>query len=416
VGEPSHDSKHHSRLRDHSPRSWTRSAATTRPRLRRPPIGDDPVELSTGAPNGKVERITSASRTLDGDQLRADPERSLADPGQTGSDSEQTVADSDQTGSDIDQTAADSDQAAADSDQAAADSDQEASDRNLFEGGDPRVHELTRDLRDRGTEQRQESARRRVEAAAVRDAVAHARDLAALERDQAAELRDRELAERDAAWEHDGRALTGADILLRAAENRKRAASDRAAAATGRARAALDREQAARDREQASRDRLQAQADRQELLHQLAIAETDALTGTRTRGAGLADLEHELDRARRTGGTLVVAYVDVVGLKAVNDRKGHTAGDAVLRRTVREVRGHMRSYDLMIRLGGDEFLCVMSGATIEHARLRFDAVDAALSAGTAPCAIKVGFAALGPDDSVTGLIARADRELPGSRR
>ena len=68
------------------------------------------------------------------------------------------------------------------------------------------------------------------------------------------------------------------------------------------------------------------------LLRQLAASETDALTGARTRAAGLADVDHEIDRARRTSGVLSLAYIDVVGLKAANDERGHAAGDALLQR------------------------------------------------------------------------------------
>ena len=98
-----------------------------------------------------------------------------------------------------------------------------------------------------------------------------------------------------------------AGLLHRAVQNRHDAAADRAAAIESRARAAADREQAARDREQAARDRLQAQIDRDALLEQLAIAETDQLTGTRMRAAGLADLDREIERARRTAMRLAVA-------------------------------------------------------------------------------------------------------------
>lgn len=328
-------------------------------------------------------------------------------------DLEQTLADTDQTAASRNQTGADSHQAAADSDQAAADSAQAASDRDFARGGDPGAQDITRDLRDSSAQQRRESGLARVEAAAARDAAAHARDLAALARDQAAEARDRELAARDAARADDGRSVTGAEIVLRAAQNRRIAAADRAAAAEARARAAENREQAARDREQAARDRAGAQADREALLQQLAIAETDQMTGTRSRAAGLADLDHEIDRARRTAGLLVVAYVDVVGLKAVNDANGHAAGDALLRRAVRAIREQLRSYDLIIRLGGDEFLSVMSGATIEHAHQRFDAVRATLAADPDQCEIKVGFAALKPKESAAELIERADADLLG---
>jgi diguanylate cyclase (GGDEF)-like protein len=323
---------------------------------------------------------------------------------------DQTLADEDQTLADADQSSADSDQTAADSDQVAADNDQEASDRDLAGGGDPALHDRTRHLREHGSHQRREAAKARAEAAAARDAVAHARDLAASARDQAAALHDRELAVRDAAWAARGRA----DLQLRAAENRERAAADRAAAAEGRARAAADREQARRDREQAARDRLEAQADREELLHQLAMTETDALTGARARSAGLEDLDREIDRARRTTGALAIAYVDVVGLKATNDERGHAAGDALLRRVVHAIRSQLRSYDSIARLGGDEFLCVISGATVDDVRERFGAVQAALGADPYPCRIKVGLAALAQDDDAARLIGRADENMPTS--
>ena len=140
------------------------------------------------------------------------------------------------------------------------------------------------------------------------------------------------------------------------------------------------------------------------------------LTGTRMRAAGLADLDREIERARRTTTLLAVAYVDVVGLKTVNDEHGHSAGDALLQRAVRAIRSHLRSYDLIVRHGGDEFLCVMSGATIELARQRFDAIRAALADDPHPAGIKVGFAALEPQDSATELIERADADLPTTRR
>jgi diguanylate cyclase (GGDEF)-like protein len=65
----------------------------------------------------------------------------------------------------------------------------------------------------------------------------------------------------------------------------------------------------------------------------------------------------------------VVASVDVVGLKAVNDVHGHAAGDRVLQHALRRIRTHVRPYDLIVRVGGDEFLCGLSGATIEDAEL-----------------------------------------------
>ncbi|HMJ95296.1 MAG TPA: GGDEF domain-containing protein [Thermoleophilaceae bacterium] len=323
----------------------------------------------------------------------------------------QSLADQDQTLADTEQSGSDSDQTAADGDQAAADSDQAASDRDLAEGSDPAVHGYSRDLREQSAVRRRESAGARIDAAAARDAVARARDQAAAARDEVAALHDRELDARDAAWAGDQRH----NIVVRAAENRKRAAADRVAAAEGRARAAEDREQATRDREQAARDRVEAQADREALLHQLAVSETDPLTGARTRAPGLADVDREIARSRRTTGLLAITYVDVVGLKAVNDLRGHAAGDALLQRVVRAIRSHLRPYDSIVRLGGDEFLCVMSLTTVDDARRRFDAIQSGLAADSEPAQIKVGFSALEPDDVTADLVERADTDMLASR-
>ena len=118
------------------------------------------------------------------------------------------------------------------------------------------------------------------------------------------------------------------------------------------------------------------------------------------RRAGLADLSHEIDRARRGSGLLVLAYVDVVGLKAVNDARGHAAGDQLLLGAVRAIRDVLRSYDPVVRVGGDE---------------RFARVRTAL-AGAGGCELAVGFAALRPEDDARTLIARADAELLEKRR
>jgi diguanylate cyclase (GGDEF)-like protein len=357
-----------------------------------PTSGDPPVRSTIGSVAGQQENSAAASSGVDADQRLADRQ--------------QTLADADQAGSNRDQTAADNDQAAADSDQAASDRDHE-------HGGDAEIYYLTRGLRDRSTRQRQQGADGRFEVAAARDAAAHARDLIASERDEAAAMRDWQLARRDA---DDAHVVTAAEIGARAAESRERAAEDRDAAAKSRARSAADRAKAARDRAQAAHDRMQAQADRAELLHQLAIAETDAVTGARTRAAGLPALGSEIDRAREKKASLVAAYVDVVGLRAANSDHGHAAGDVLLQRTARAVRGRVRSSDLFLRLGDDEFLCAMFGETLENARLRFESVRAALADDPYPCEIKVGLTALAPGDSVERLIQRAGAALPSASR
>ncbi len=359
--------------------------------------GDSPA----GRTNGKAS--VGAGRHRDADS----PAVALA--------ADQTLADCDQTVADADQTEADTDQTASDDDQAAANQDQAASDRFLLAGGDASAHDASRAARDSSAARRQQNAQERVDAASVRDATAAERDLAAAARDAAAATWDSEFSAREEPGSRADQTLKA--VLLKAVESRRAAAADRATAAAGRARAAKDREQAARDRAQAAQDRAQAAQDRAELAHQLAIAETDELTGARARAAGLAELEHEVDRAHRTNKQLVVGYVDVVGLKAVNDTAGHGAGDELLRCAVRTIRAHLRSYDLIVRLGGDEFLCVLSDVTTPTAAARFDAIRNALAEDPAAPEIRLGIGALLPDDTAADLVSRADAALPtGSRR
>ncbi len=182
------------------------------------------------------------------------------------------------------------------------------------------------------------------------------------------------------------------------------AAAERDRAAAARGEAARDRESAARDRRLAAEDRAQAAAER-------AAATMDSLPGAWLRGPGLAELEREINRVRRGSGRLVVAYIDVDGLKQINDTEGHGAGDAMLKRTVGVLRARLRSYELVIRLGGDEFLCAMSEATISDGRRRFEQISAALSAGPDGGSISVGFGALQANDDSTDVVERADRDL-----
>jgi len=325
---------------------------------------------------------------------------------------DQTSADTDQTLSDIDQTSSDTDQTSADTDQIAADRDQAASDRDLAGGVDPREHEITREIRQRTARQREHSAQARLDAARQRDAIAHARDLAALARDQAAAARDLAMSQRDDANDTLGsRGDFGVDILMRAADQRKRAAEFRVIAAEHRELAAQDRHASARDREQAADERLRALADREILAAELAMAETDELTGARTRAAGLADLDRELDRCRRTGSAFVVAYVDVVGLKDLNDTHGHSAGDDLLRNVVALCREHLRSYDLIVRIGGDEFLCAIPDMSEADVQERFSAIGSALAARPDARGIRTGFATLREQETAADLISRADAEL-----
>jgi diguanylate cyclase (GGDEF)-like protein len=172
--------------------------------------------------------------------------------------------------------------------------------------------------------------------------------------------------------------------------------------------AAEDRRHAAEDRRQAAEDRRRTRMEREE-------AERDELTGALGRRAGLIALQREIARARRSSEALVVAFVDVDGLKAVNDRQGHAAGDALLENVVVSLRSGLRAYDVVVRYAGDEFLCALSGAEAEEAAARFDECAGILSALTG-ASVSIGLAELRDGETLEGLIARADAALYAARR
>jgi diguanylate cyclase (GGDEF)-like protein len=106
----------------------------------------------------------------------------------------------------------------------------------------------------------------------------------------------------------------------------------------------------------------------------------------------------------------------VDGLKATNDSQGHAAGDVLLIAVADSLRACLRSYDVITRVGGDEFVCVLPGITVENARLRFVAVSARLGAGGSGASITVGLARLQTGDSADDLIQRADDEVSSARK
>jgi diguanylate cyclase (GGDEF)-like protein len=250
-------------------------------------------------------------------------------------------------------------------------------------------------------------------AAADRQIVSEARDRAATARDRAAE--EREFAEGPGGPEYVAAIIHAAGVRAHAAADRELAAADRGRATLDRQEAEADRERAASDRQHAAMDREHAAMDRRDARAELQHAHTDDLTGAYRRGAGEVALQHEFNRARRSGEGLVMAFVDVDGLKKTNDRHGHAAGDARLRDVVDAMRSKLRSYEPIVRYGGDEFLCMIAGVALTTVRLRFDEIGAVLRDRDHPGSMSVGLAEMHPGDTLDEFINRADGALVKAR-
>jgi diguanylate cyclase (GGDEF)-like protein len=322
------------------------------------------------------------------------------------SDANQTASDADQTASDADQTASDADQAQSEADQHASDLDQAAADRELqMDMADTELSEYRRSRAERlsGTEARDVTTMARLRTASDRDRQADERDATAAQRDLSAHSRD-QLAEA-----LDVQAKRSAQALKPPHEDSVRQAL--AAAEAVRENAATDRARAAKDRERAARDRDRAAREREEASEQLQAAHIDELTGAYRRGMGEVLLRHEIERAQRLDAPLVVAFVDVDQLKAVNDRAGFAAGDDLLQSVAAALSSSLRPYDPLVRMGGDEFVCALSDTKPDDAWSRFEQIKSSIESGS----FTVGLAGARPGDTVASLIERSNAEMRRNR-
>ena len=280
--------------------------------------------------------------------------------------------------------------------------------------------------------------------------MAVARDEAALARDDAAGARDDAAEARDAAS-----AGAGAEAALQMAGDRALAAEDRVAATVDRVEAALrdvatsardgaalarddaagardvaaagvgagaaqqvagDRRLAAGDRLAARHDRTEAGIDRHGAAHELQNAYRDDLTGALVRGAGRDQIVQALDRAHRTQEPLAVVFLDVDDLKRVNDEQGHAAGDHLLREVGSALRQGLRSYDVVVRYGGDEFVCALPGVRLAGAEQRFSEIRSLLADAIVGATVSVGIVDLQDAEGLDEVISRADAAMYESRR
>jgi diguanylate cyclase (GGDEF)-like protein len=340
--------------------------------------------------NGRKSRTVA---TVPGPrQIEADQD--AADSDQTAADSDQTSADSDQIGADEDQIAAERDEADAESDQLASEADQARSDELLSpDAGEAELEAYE------GSRVRREAAKiHRIATHLGRTRTTRARAVSAAERDATAKARDETARRRDARAQAIDRSIAASDAPP--AEKIERV----------RARAQADRARAAADRERAAQDRAEAARERERLEAELRSAHLDDLTGAFRRDMGWLALTHEIARARRGDGRFVIGFVDVDDLKRVNDRDGHAAGDTVLRTVVIAMRSHLRSFDPIVRFGGDEFVCGLGGADVAEVKHRFGLIGEAVRKD-AGVGISVGLAALADGETLDQVTARADAAL-----
>ena len=154
------------------------------------------------------------------------------------------------------------------------------------------------------------------------------------------------------------------------------------------------------------------------------VAHTDFLTGLPNRRSVLLRFREEIARAERGGGRFALVVLDIDRFKQVNDRYGHSVGDAVLKEVSRALASTKRAHDVLGRIGGEEFVVIMPQQKVEgalDAAERFReavAKSAVVIAGTTLRATVSGGLAMYPDDGEDWdhVFAIADRRLYEAKR
>ena len=167
-------------------------------------------------------------------------------------------------------------------------------------------------------------------------------------------------------------------------------------------------------------ERLQAElaAARATIVQLEARADVDPLTDILNRRGFERELTRSLAYVKRYGTPAVLVYLDLDGFKSVNDRHGHTAGDALLKAVTAALTRQVRASDLVARLGGDEFAVLMWNVGEAAAAVRARELETLIAGESVRHAgpelsvgVSAGIAALGAHMTAAQAIDAADRAM-----
>ncbi len=167
-------------------------------------------------------------------------------------------------------------------------------------------------------------------------------------------------------------------------------------------------------------ERLRGEVARLEaLVGQLdQLAHRDPLVGLSNRRGFFASLERLIERVERHGGPAAMIFVDVDGLKEINDTLGHNAGDEALIEISRMLVATVRNTDFVARLGGDEFgILLAQEDELSAWQMALRIVETVVGSqfcvdgSCLPLSVAVGVGSIRPGDSPLSVIERADKEM-----
>ena len=149
------------------------------------------------------------------------------------------------------------------------------------------------------------------------------------------------------------------------------------------------------------------------------LAALDALTGLYNRRSGEQRLASEILRAERTGRPLTILVMDLDGLKSMNDKHGHAAGDELIRTFAQCLNRAIRGSDLAVRFGGDEFLVLLPDCKLDEVRYvlnRLSGHKMDFQGSSMAISFSAGWANLRSGEGSEALLKRADDALYANKR
>lgn len=148
------------------------------------------------------------------------------------------------------------------------------------------------------------------------------------------------------------------------------------------------------------------------------LAHNDALVPLLNRRGFVRQLEKMIDRATRYGDTGAMLFIDVDGLKLLNDSFGHHAGDAALCHVAELLRSDVRQSDCVARFGGDEFAVLLERTDQQQAEDTAQRLAERIAGGhfahggvVIPLSAAIGIAMIHPGDEAEAVIIRADQAM-----
>jgi diguanylate cyclase (GGDEF)-like protein len=167
-------------------------------------------------------------------------------------------------------------------------------------------------------------------------------------------------------------------------------------------------------------DQIEALAKVESLTNEVyKLAALDQLTGLYNRRSGEQRLSEEISRALRHARPLTLLLIDIDGLKQINDRLGHPAGDQMLKCFSERLQRAIRGSDLAVRLGGDEFMVLLPECRAEevrHVLSRVEGIEFEYDGNKVACRFSRGWTDYKPGETSAELMKRADEALYTNKR